>query len=665
MYIPDYVRKDPLLQPFSDTISGRLKKAHQKEMALTKETTSLWQFAMGHHYFGLHKDSKHWIIREWAPNAREIFFLCENNRWVPESAWQFTDLGNGCWELLLPAEYLTHRDLYKLRMRWDGGEGDRIPAWAFRVVQDPDTLVFNAQVWSPPNHYQWQHPEPVGESEPPLIYEVHVGMATEDYKVGSWNEFRIHVLPRVVQAGYNTLQMMAVQEHPFYGSFGYHVSSFFASSSRFGTPEELKALIDEAHGMGLRVIMDLVHSHAVKNEVEGISRYDGTVHQFFHDGPRGDHSAWDSRCFDYGKDQVLHFLLSNCRYWLEEFRFDGFRFDGITSMMYLDHGLGTNFQSYQQYYDLNQDEDAMVYLYLANRLIHDHRPGVITIAEEMSGMPGLAAPISLGGLGFDYRMAMGVPDYWIRNLKTNKIEFWHVGEMFHQLTGKRPEEKTVHYAESHDQALVGDKTIAHWLMDAAVYQHMQRQSDDIAVNQGVALHKMIRLITFATAGDAYLNFMGNEFGHPEWIDFPNAHNNWSYHYARRQWSLLDNEELKYAQLAAFDRAMIAMGKTHIILRSREILLYKEHISHQVLIFGRGRLVFVFNFSPFHSRMDYPVHLPAGDYTVLLNTDSGKYGGFHRLDESMVYEAVDHKLPTGESASLYIPALSAFVLHKNH
>lgn len=661
MYVPDYVKRDAYLMPHARTITGRLRKAYAKAEQLASASGSLTSFAMGHHYFGLHREGDEWVMREWAPNAEKIYLLADFTSWLPDESYQMVSLGNGNWELRLPVELLRHGHQYKYHICWAGGSGDRVPAWARRVVQDPHSLVFNAEVWDPPNSYGWKHKHPEKPPEFPLVYEAHTGMATEDYKVGTWEEFRVNVLPRIDAAGYNVIQLMAVQEHPFYGSFGYHVSNYFAASSRFGTPDDLKALIDDAHGRGMYVIMDIVHSHAVKNEVEGISRYDGTYYQFFHDGPRGDHPAWDSRCFDYGKDQVLHFLLSNCRYWLEEFRFDGFRFDGVTSMLYHDHGLGSDFHSYDQYFNLNQDEDAIVYLFLANKLIHEFSPQAITVAEEMSGMPGLAAPESHGGIGFDYRLSMGVPDFWIKTIKEKKVEFWHVGEIFHQLKGKRMEEKTIHYSESHDQALVGDKTIIFWLMDKEMYFDMHKDSRNLAVDNGIALHKMIRLITIATAGNGYLNFMGNEFGHPEWIDFPNAHNNWSYHYARRQWSLAENPDLKYKHLGAFDREMINLFKEHHLLLKTFINLYKEHVSDQVLVFGRGDMLFVFNFSPFRSYTDYPANVPTGDYLMMLNSDSSKFGGEARIDESIVYKAVaDGNF--GE-IKLYIPALCGFVLRK--
>lgn len=663
MNYPEYLEQDSYLQPHAHAITGRLQRAEYIESKLLTDKKSLKDFAVGYLFYGLHKHEKSWIIREWAPNANKIYLIGDFTHWQLNENFVFTHIGNGNWQLEIPLDVIRHGDHYKLHICWDGGSGDRIPAWARRVVQDNATNVFNAQVWNPENPYEWKNAQPEKKKGfNPLIYEAHVGMATEDYKVGTYNEFRETVLPMIKEAGYNTIQLMAVQEHPFYGSFGYHVSSFFAASSRFGTPDELKALIDEAHGMGIFVIMDIVHSHAVKNEVEGISRYDGTLYQFFHDGPRGDHPAWDSRCFDYGKTEVLHFLLSNCKFWLDEYKFDGYRFDGVTSMLYNDHGLGSAFTEYAQYYDGNQDDDAIVYLKLANKLIHQVNPNAITVAEEMSGMPGLATSHDKGGYGFDYRLAMGIPDFWIKTIKEKKVEYWQVGDLYHNLSNKRKDEQTIHYAESHDQALVGDKTLIFWLMDKDMYYNMHVSHQNLVIDNGIALHKMIRLLTLATAGNGYLNFMGNEFGHPEWIDFPNKHNNWSYHYARRQWSLMKNQDLRFKYLGVFDKQMIKLFRKQNIINKQLGYPKVQNASDQVLVFQRGKFMFVFNFNPFHSFTDYSFETDEGEYKVVLDTDQPEFGGHGRQEMNTTHYS--HINSEGKTVlSLYIPALSGFVLRR--
>jgi len=654
---------DPCLRPFRAALARRLEKISAAEQRLTGGATSLADFAAGHTFFGLHRQRREWVLREWAPNATAIFLVGELSEWQEDPALALRRVDReGNWEIRLPSERLHHGDLYRLRVHWEGGGGDRIPAYARRVVQDPGTRIFNAQVWQPGKPYRWRCRNFRPPAGPLFIYEGHVGMAQEDGRVGTYREFAENILPRIVAGGYNTLQLMAVPEHPYYASFGYHVSSFFAASSRFGTPDELKELIDRAHLAGIRVVMDVVHSHAAANEVEGISRFDGTPYQFFHDGPRGRHLAWDSRCFDYHKHQVLHFLLSNCRYWLDEYRLDGFRFDGITSMIYLDHGLGKAFTCYDDYFGGNVDEDALVYLALANRVIHTVRPEAVTIAEDVSGMPGLAAPPSFGGLGFDYRFAMGIADYWIKLIKEVRDEDWHMGHLWYELTNRRREERTISYAESHDQALVGDKTLIFRLMDSLMYDHMQAKDRHLGVDRGLALIKLIRLITMALAGGGYLNFMGNEFGHPEWIDFPRPGNNWSYHYARRQWHLADDPNLKYHYLLKFDRDMLVLaGRCGLLAAPRIDRLY-EHNDDKVLAFRRAGLLFAFNFHPTASRPDYRIAAPPGKYEIVLDSDAEKYGGHGRVDPGRFHFALTEGSGAGHHfLSLYLPNRTALVL----
>jgi 1,4-alpha-glucan branching enzyme len=660
---PALIKNDPWLEPFRDTINRRMEKASSREAELTGGE-SLQSFASGHLWFGLHQHKQGWVMREWAPNAREIFLLGSFNNWKATEEFRFERLEHGNWELILKKGSIAHGDRYKLLVRWEGGEGERIPAWCNRVVQDPETKVFDAQVWMPGTPYAWKNPLPELSNFHPMIYEAHVGMATEEYKVGSYSEFREKVLPHVVRGGYNTLQLMAIQEHPYYGSFGYHVSNFFAASSRFGTPEELKELIDEAHGQGIAVIMDIVHSHAVKNENEGLGKLDGNPAQFFHGDHRREHVAWDSLCFDYGKNEVSHFLLSNVHYWLKEYKFDGFRFDGVTSMLYYDHGLERDFTSYDFYFDGGQDEDAICYLSLANKMIQEIRPGAISIAEDMSGYPGLAVPVNEGGVGFNYRLAMGTPDYWIKTIKEKGDEQWNVSEIFHELTSKRADEKTVGYAESHDQALVGDKTIIFRLIDQEMYWHMNKGSQNLVVDRGIALHKMIRLITAATAGNAYLNFMGNEFGHPEWIDFPREGNDWSYQYARRQWSLKEKPELRYHQLGDFDRDMIRLlSKYHIYSGFCEHV--KTDQADLVIAFKRRDLLFVFNFHPGSSFTDYGFAVDAGKYTTLLCSDDPEFGGFDRFDSKLVHRTqVEPSFGLKQNLKLYLPSRTAIVLERS-
>jgi len=661
---------DSWLKPYADALRHRYRRYREKLDALSGDTGDLTSLSRGHDYYGLNRgtcDGQPGLwYREWAPGADAAFLIGDFNDW-DRTAHPMARDDYGVWSLFLPdelyADRLVHTGRVKVHIGRHGRGQDRIPAYIRRVLFDPETHTPTGQYWNPPDPYRWRNERPQLDGRP-RVYEAHVGMATEQERIGTFGEFTERVLPRIARAGYNAVQLMAVQEHPYYASFGYQVSNFFAVSSRFGTPDEFKCLIDTAHGLGLAVLLDLVHSHAVKNIHDGLNLLDGTDHQYFHAGPRGTHPAWDSCLFDYDKYEVLRFLLSNVRFWLDEYQLDGFRFDGVTSMMYLDHGLGKAFTSYDDYFGPNIDEPAVTYLQLANQVAHEACPQAITIAEDVSGMVGIARSLDEGGLGFDYRLAMGIPDYWIKLLKERRDEQWPMGEIYYTLTNRRAGEKHIAYAESHDQALVGDKTIAFWLMDADMYWLMSKGvSGNLVIERGVALHKMIRLVTFALGGEGYLNFMGNEFGHPEWIDFPREGNNFSYKYARRQWSLVDDPTLRYRDLANFDREMLGLDERHHLLAESPIELLVVHEDHKILIFRRGPFVFIFNFHPTESRTDYRFGVPErADYRLILNTDDFWFGGHGLVSTGQVYpvQAVPAGMHT-QSIQVYVPARTAQVL----
>ncbi len=627
------VEADPWLEP----VEGELERRHAMYRGrlddIASSAGSIVDYANGYRYFGWQRDDQMsgWWFREWLPEAADVYLFGDFN------SWQRTQLRldkdrNGVWSIFLPdamyAGRLVHGSLYKIHVHGANGWHDRIPAWARRVVQDEATKNFTAQFWAP-EPYVWHDGGYRPADEPLLIYEAHTGMAQERQGVGTYREFSDRILPLIKEEGYNAVQLMAVAEHPYYGSFGYHVSSLFAPSSRFGTPEDLKALVDRAHALGLRVIMDLVHAHYVKNLNEGIAALDGSDHLYSKAGEAGYQPYWDSMIFDYGKREVQHFLLSNVKYWLDEYHFDGYRFDGVTSMLYHHHGY-VDFDSREKFFDEGVDRDAVVYLSLANRLVHEFRPKAVTVAEDVSGMPGICTPADEGGIGFDYRLGMAIPDYWIKILKDQSDEEWNLWEMWSVMTNRLPSVRTVAYAESHDQALVGDKTIAFRLMDKEMYYAMDRASQSIVVDRGMALHKMIRLMTISTGGEAYLNFMGNEFGHPEWIDFPREGNGWSYAHARRQWSLMDDENLRYAFLAGFDRAMLSLVKRFGVLSDGYPYNLLIDEKNKTMVFSHSSLVFVFNWHPTASIPDYEMPVPwPGRYTPLLSTDEERFGGLGR------------------------------------
>ena len=664
------IKTDPLLKPYAPQLRERYAYYQRFKTEIEKTGGILGEVSQGHHYYGFNRgenngDTGIWY-REWAPGAHGLSLIGDFNGWDRAANPMSVDEW-GVWHLFLSdsdyADRFTHGSRVKVHVVSKLNGLDRIPAYIQRVVQEDDA-DFAGQYWAEPHPYQWEHGAPHFDvhTEGLRIYEAHIGMAQEAEKVGTFDEFTQNMLPRIADSGYNAIQLMAVMEHPYYASFGYHVSNFFAVSSRFGTPEELKKLIDTAHSMGLLVIMDLVHSHAVKNLNEGLNRFDGTEHHYFHAGAKGEHTAWDSCCFDYSKYEVQRFLLSNIRYWLETYRFDGFRFDGITSMLYNDHGLGREFSGYADYFGTDVELDAIAYLMLANEVVHAVNLDAISIAEDMSGMPGLARPIDEGGLGFDYRLAMGIPDYWIGLLKEKQDEDWHIGEIYGMLCNRRRGEKHIAYVESHDQAIVGDKTLAMQLMDTELYTNMSVFTTSPRITRGIALHKLIRLLTFSLGGEGYLNFMGNEFGHPEWIDFPRAGNDNSYWYARRQWHLVDDATLHYQHLNAFDQAMQHLDVMYQLLSDENIHLLFIHEGAKQIVYERGGLIFAFNFHPTTSVTDWRVPVTRReDYRLILDTDGTAYGGYGTV-EGVHYPWQDVAMEGHtQSIQLYVPARSAQVL----
>ena len=648
---------NPQLQAYTSDIDLRMHLYAQTKKRLLPGRKTLKTFANGHHYFGFHHVDGGWVYREWAPNAHQLYLTGEFNdwRWLD---YPMTKLENGVWELYLDGDgALWDGCKVKTIVDADGTRTEHIPLYAKRVVQDKETLMFCCEVVDDKKAFKWTDQRFKGE-DTLYIYEAHVGMAQEDGKVSTYREFADITLPYIKKSGYNTVQLMAIMEHPYYGSFGYQVSSFFAASSWFGKPEDLKYLVNKAHKLGIRVLLDVVHSHAVKNTAEGIHMFDGTTWQFFHDGAKGEHPAWGTKCFNYGKDEVIHFLLSNLKFWMEEYHFDGFRFDGVTSMLYHDHGLGTAFDCNDKYFSVNTNVEAITYLQLANELIRQVKPKAITIAEDMSGMPGMCLPIEEGGIGFDYRLAMGLPDMWIRTLKEQSDETWNIGAMWGDMCLRRPGEKTVAYVESHDQALVGDKTVMFRLADAAMYTDMNKDCHNPIIDRAVALHKMIRLFTLAGGGEGYLNFMGNEFGHPEWIDFPREGNGWSFHYCRRQWSLVENGFLKYGWLGDFDKDMVQITKEYDIFKQKmpDLLLLKN--PEQTIVFYRHGLIFAFNFSPNQSLTNVLVPIfEEKDYEVALCSDDFCYGG-NGLVHHITYPS--KKFDGQNYIEIYLPARTAIV-----
>ncbi|KAL3476077.1 1,4-alpha-glucan-branching enzyme [Aspergillus californicus] len=666
------IKLDPWLEPFQEAIQRRFKHVESWIKTVDETEGGLDKFSKGYEVFGFNvADNGDITYREWAPNAVEAALVGEFNNWDPKAnAMARNDFG--VWEVLLPAKggvsAIPHNSKLKITMVTRKGERIyRIPAWTKRVVQDLKVSpVYESVFWNPPKteQYTFKHSRP-RKPESLRIYEAHVGISSPETRVATYKEFTANMLPRIQYLGYNAIQLMAVMEHAYYASFGYQVNNFFAASSRYGSPEDLKELVDTAHSLGLVVLLDVVHSHASKNVDDGLNMFDGSDHLYFHSGAKGQHELWDSRLFNYGSHEVLRFLLSNLRFWMEEYGFDGFRFDGVTSMLYTHHGIGTGFSGgYHEYFGPNVDDDGVMYLTLANEMLHRLYPECITVAEDVSGMPALCLPYNIGGVGFDYRLAMAIPDMYIKLLKEKEDAEWDIGNLAFTLTNRRHGEKTIAYAESHDQALVGDKTLMMWLCDKEMYTNMSTLTEFTPIiERGMALHKLIRLVTHALGGEGYLNFEGNEFGHPEWLDFPRAGNDNSFWYARRQLNLTEDNLLRYKSLNDFDRAMQLTENKYGWLHSPQAHISLKHEGDKVLAFERANLLWVFNFHPTNSFTDFRIGVDvAGTYRIVLDTDDKAFGGLGRNNkETRFFTSNMEWNGRANFLQVYIPTRTAIVL----
>ncbi|KAF1493852.1 1,4-alpha-glucan-branching enzyme, partial [Eudyptula minor novaehollandiae] len=622
---------------------NRLKNIEENEGGLDK-------FSKCYKTFGVNQFVDGGIYcKEWAPGAEAVFLAGDFNGWNPFSH-PYKKIEYGKWELFIPPGQdgypsVPHGSKLKVVIRAQNGELlYRISPWARYVVRDEDKVNYDWVHWNPPQSYIHKHPSPK-RLKSLRIYESHVGIASPEGKVASYKNFTYNVLPRIKDLGYNCVQLMAIMEHAYYASFGYQVTSFFAASSRYGTPDDLKEMIDVAHSMGITVLLDVVHSHASKNSEDGLNKFDGTDSCFFHSGPKGTHQLWDSRLFDYANWEVLRFLLSNLRMWIKDYRFDGFRFDGITSMLYHHHGIGTGFSGdYNEYFGLHVDEDALCYLMLANHMINFLHPECITIAEDVSGMPALCRPIAEGGGGFDYRLAMAIPDKWIQIIKELKDEDWNMGNIVYTLTNRRYEEKYIAYAESHDQALVGDKTLAFRLMDAEMYTNMSVLSPlTPVIDRGIQLHKMIRLITHALGGESYLNFMGNLLLYYV-LNF-NKHLDLLEQAQKRATKMIRGmEHLSSCEERLRELRLFSLEKRrlwgHLIAASQYLKgAYKKEggklFSRACCDRTRGN---GFKLKEGRFRLDIRKNslIVIFKYKILLDSDAAEYGGHQRLDHSAEY-----------------------------
>ncbi len=664
--------KDPALEVYVPFLQRRYRAFTAEMERIVSMFGSLRAYANLHTFLGLHyineRNGFFWRWREYMPHAETLWLTTDKLNFQRHAKFRFVRKANGIFELEIPGDALEHGTYVEFRMTpQKENVSDRVPRaerrvpifsqWVLQDVNVPEQWC--ARIWKPDTPYHFRHPRPK-PSAFPRIYEAHVGMAqpAEEHhgkSVGSYAQFMCHVLPRIKADGYTAVQLMGILEHPLYRSFGYQVSGYFAPSSRYGTPDEFKALIDAAHGLGLVIILDIPHGHAAANTEQGPARYDGSNYFFM-----PELNQWGTPSFDFRQDMTRRFLLSNCRYWLEEYHIDGFRFDAVGNMLYLDHGLNDDFSHVGRcfYGKDNQPRSNVageLYLNLANALIHEIYPNAITIAEEFSGMPGLTCPPETGGLGFDFRFAMGIPDYWAKCIAAPK----DMGSLWYEMTNHRPYDRTISYVECHDQSINGEDSMIWRLLHDDMYQYMAVGTDTWNVSRGLAFYRLMRLLTLTTADAGYLNFMGCEFGHPEWLD--------AEEHAHRQWRLADDTQLKYAALAQWDKAQLLGLVQRFLADFQQHPLFRFiHEDKRLLAFERGRLLVVVNMHETQAQNDLIFAVTPGKYVEILSSDETAFAGHGNLH--VTHPPQEHftsPLPYRNEGDiqLYLPPMVALVLYR--
>ncbi|XP_047249302.1 1,4-alpha-glucan-branching enzyme 3, chloroplastic/amyloplastic isoform X3 [Capsicum annuum] len=548
----------------------------------------------------------------------------------PIPYWLETKKGRNGWvQKYMPA--LPHGSQYRVYFNTPNGPLERVPAWATFVIPDADGKQAVAVHWEPtPEYaYKWKHKQPV-KPKSLRIYECHIGISGQEPKISSFNDFISKVLPHVKEAGYNAIQIIGVVEHKDYFTVGYRVTNFYAVSSRYGTPDDFKRLIDEAHGLGLLVFLEIVHSYAAADEMVGLSLFDGTNDCYFHTGKRGLHKFWGTRMFKYGDLDVLHFLLSNLNWWVEEYHVDGFHFHSLSSMLYTHNGFASFTGDMDEYCNQYVDKDALLYLILANEVLHTLHPNVITIAEDATLYPGLCDQTSQGGLGFDYFANLSASEMWLALLENTPDHEWCM--------------------KNHNQSISGGCSFAEILIGNSLGKSSISQESLV---RGCSLHKMIRLITCTIGGHAYLNFMGNEFGHPKRVEFPMSSNNFSFSLANRSWDLLENDV--HYQLFSFDKDMMDLDKNGRILSRGLANIHHVNDTTMVISYLRGPNLFVFNFHPVNSYERYTIGVEeAGEYQITLNTDEKKYGGRGLFGHDQNLQRTINRRADGKRICLEVP-----------
>jgi 1,4-alpha-glucan branching enzyme len=588
----------------------------------------------------------------WAPNATRVSVIGDFNGWDGRVHPMRLLTPSGIWELFVPD--LPDGEKYKFEIRTREGHlleksdpfgvAFEIPPQTASVVRDISRYTWGDAAWmeSRASNREWLE-------RPMSVYEVHLGswarVPEEGERYLRYSELVEKLVPYVQEMGFTHVEFLPVMEHPFSGSWGYQVLGFFAPTSRYGSPEEFKALVDAFHRAGIGVILDWVPGHFPKDE-HGLARFDGTA-LFEHADPRqGEHQDWGTLIFNYGRNEVRNFLLSNALFWLEEYHVDGLRVDAVASMLYLDYSR-TEGNWIPNRYGGRENLEAIEFLQRLNTLTHGQYPGTITAAEESTAFPGVSRPVHLGGLGFTYKWNMGwmhdmlayleqdaVYRRWSHELVTFSMLYAHSENFILPL--------------SHDEVVHGKRA----LLDKMPGDAWQKYA---------TLRTLLGFM-YGHPGKKLL-FMGGEFG--QWRE-------WN-HDRSLDWHLLEDPAHKALQdyvrtLNAHLRTQPALYELDVDPAGFRWIDCHDHENSVVSFVRTARqsddfVVWVFNFTPV-PRGDYRLGMPApGYYAELLNSDSALFGGGNLGNSGGVTTDPVAAHGFSQSVRLMVPPLACLMLKK--
>src|SRR5437868_4513846 len=579
-------------------------------------------FAEGQHWriydkFGAHLrtlDGERGVyFAVWAPNAQRVSVVGDFNNWDGRVHPMRRLLGAGVWELFLPG--VGEHAHYKFEIRTQrGGLLLKSDPFAFFNQHGIETssLVYDLERYQWSDH-EWMRSRAERDlpNSPLSIYEVHLGSwrrrADQGNRFLSYLEFAETLLPYVLEMGYTHMELLPITEHPFEGSWGYQVTNYYAPTSRFGTPDELRHFIDACHQAGIGVIMDWVPAHFPK-DAHALAEFDGT-HLYEHMDPRqGEQQDWGTLIFNFGRNEVRNFLIGNALFWLDQYHIDGLRVDAVASMLYLDYSRQPG-QWIPNVYGGRENLDAIYFLKRFNEVCYERFPGIITIAEESTDWPGVSRPTYLGGLGFGFKWNMGWMHDFLQYMSLDPIyRRYHHGNITFSLLYAFSENFIL--VLSHDEVVYGKRSL------------LSKMPGDEW--QKFANLRMFLAWMYGHPGKKLL-FMGGDFGQS---------NEWN-HDTSLDWQLL--EQPRHDGLRRLVQHLYYIFKTDPALWQRddsyegfEWIDFHDADNSVVSFLRRSRegetVVFVVNATPM-VRHDYRLGVPApGFYREIINSDAETYGG---------------------------------------